>query len=60
MRPDLDGGAIMEILGVPPGPVVGQAYKYLLNLRIDEGPLGPERAREALLAWWADQGGPPV
>jgi poly(A) polymerase len=53
MRPDLDGGQIMEILGVPPGPVVGQAYKYLLNLRIDEGPLGPDRAREALLAWQA-------
>jgi poly(A) polymerase len=60
MRPDLDGSQIMEILDVPPGPVVGQAYKFLLNLRIDEGPLGPERAREALLAWWADQGGAPA
>ncbi|MBA3527894.1 MAG: HD domain-containing protein, partial [Propionibacteriaceae bacterium] len=55
MRPDLDGSQIMEILQVPPGPVVGQAYKYLLNLRIEEGPLGPDRARTALLAWWADQ-----
>ena len=53
MRPDLDGGQIMEILQVPPGPVVGQAYKYLLNLRIDEGLLGPERARARLLEWWA-------
>ncbi len=53
LRPDLDGGQIMAILGVPPGPVIGQAYKVLLNLRIDEGPVGPERAREALLAWWA-------
>jgi poly(A) polymerase len=53
MRPDLDGGQIMEILQIPPGPLVGQAYKHLLNLRIDEGPLGPERARSALLAWWA-------
>jgi poly(A) polymerase len=60
LRPDLDGGQIMEILQVPPGPVVGQAYKYLLNLRIDEGPLGPDRAREALLDWWRDRqpGGP--
>jgi poly(A) polymerase len=53
MRPDLDGGQIMEILQVPPGPVVGQAYKHLLNLRIDQGPLGPDRAREELLSWWA-------
>jgi poly(A) polymerase len=60
MRPDLDGSEIMAILDVPPGPVVGQAYKFLLNLRIDEGPLGPDRAREALLAWWADQGGAPA
>jgi poly(A) polymerase len=55
MRPDLDGSEIMEVLQVPPGPVVGRAYKYLLNLRIDEGPLGPERARERLLEWWAAQ-----
>jgi poly(A) polymerase len=55
MRPDLDGSEIMEILQVPPGPVVGQAYKYLLNLRIDEGPLGRERARERLLEWWAER-----
>ncbi len=54
MRPDLDGSQIMEILNVPPGPIVGQAYKYLLNLRIDEGPIGPERAREELLAWYAE------
>ncbi|HEX8510192.1 MAG TPA: CCA tRNA nucleotidyltransferase [Propionibacteriaceae bacterium] len=53
MRPDLDGSQIMGILAVPPGPVVGQAYKHLLNLRIDNGPLGPERAREELLSWWA-------
>ena len=56
LRPELDGSQIMAILQVPPGPVVGQAYKFLLNLRIDEGPLGPDRAREALLAWWADRG----
>ena len=55
MRPDLDGTQIMEILGVAPGPVVGQAYKFLLEKRIDEGPLGEERAREVLLDWWAQR-----
>lgn len=53
MRPDLDGAAIMEILQIPPGREVGEAYKYLLELRIDNGPLGPERAKEELLKWWA-------
>lgn len=52
IRPDLDGTAIMEILGLRPGPEVGAAYKYLLDRRMEEGPLGPERAREELLAWW--------
>lgn len=55
MRPDLDGNQIMETLGIPPGPAVGEAYKYLLELRIDNGPLGADKAREALLAWWADR-----
>ena len=52
MRPDLDGRQIMEILQIPPGRVVGRAYAYLLERRIDEGPLGPDRARAELLAWW--------
>ena len=55
MRPDLDGTQIMEILGIGPGPAVGQAYKFLLEKRIDEGPLGEEAAREALLAWWGQR-----
>jgi len=55
LRPDLDGNQIMEILGVGPSRVVGQAYAFLLELRIDRGPLGPDRAREELLAWWAQQ-----
>jgi poly(A) polymerase len=55
MRPDLDGQQIMEILGIKPGPVVGRAYKYLLNRRIEEGPLGPDKAREELLTWWSSQ-----
>ena len=45
----------MEILGIPEGRDVGRAYAYLLERRMDEGPLGEERAREELLAWWADQ-----
>ena len=55
MRPDLDGNQIMEILGVGPGREVGEAYRHLLELRMDEGPLGEERAREELLAWWAQR-----
>ena len=55
MRPDLDGTQIMATLGVGPGPVVGRAYRYLLDQRIERGPLGEDAAREALLAWWADQ-----
>ena len=53
IRPDLDGRAIMTILQVPPGPVVGQAYQFLLDLRLDRGPMSEEMATEALLAWWA-------
>jgi len=52
IRPDLDGTQIMEILGVPPGPVVGQAYKHLLALRMERGPLGEESATAELEAWW--------
>ncbi|HEY0239128.1 MAG TPA: CCA tRNA nucleotidyltransferase [Friedmanniella sp.] len=55
MRPDLDGNQIMEALGIGPGRVVGQAYAYLLERRIDEGPLGPDRARDELRSWWAQQ-----
>lgn len=55
LRPDLDGTQIMAVLGIGPGPAVGRAYKYLLEKRIDEGPLGEQAAREALLAWWAQQ-----
>ncbi|NLI17343.1 MAG: CCA tRNA nucleotidyltransferase [Actinomycetales bacterium] len=58
IRPELDGQQIMEILGVPQGPLVGRAYKFLLDLRLDEGPIGAEAARERLLAWWAEQQGP--
>lgn len=53
IRPDLDGKQIMQILDLKPGPVVGQAHKFLLELRMEHGPLGEDRAREELLAWWA-------
>jgi len=52
IRPDLDGNQIMEILGIGAGREVGEAYKFLMELRMDEGPLGEDRAREALLTWW--------
>ncbi|MDM4762336.1 CCA tRNA nucleotidyltransferase [Galbitalea sp. SE-J8] len=55
LRPDLDGEQIMAILGVPPGPVVGRAYRFLLELRLDEGPLGAEEAERRLRAWAATQ-----
>jgi poly(A) polymerase len=55
VRPDLDGARIMAILGLKPGPVVGRAYKFLLEERMEHGPLQPEDAEARLLAWWAQQ-----
>ena len=55
VRPDLDGEQIMAALGVPPGPVVGRAYRYLLELRMERGPLGEDVARSELDRWWAEQ-----
>lgn len=54
IRPDLDGEEIMAILGIKPGPQVGQAYKFLLNMRLDEGALGKDEATARLKAWAAD------
>jgi poly(A) polymerase len=56
IRPDLDGVEIMKILGIAPGPLVGKARSYLLELRIEHGPLGTERATQELLAWAAGEG----
>jgi len=53
IRPDLDGRQIMEILGIPPGREVGEAYSFLLDLRLDRGPMDPDMAEQALRAWWA-------
>ena len=55
IRPDLDGTQVMARLGIPPGPVVGQALAFLLDLRLDEGPLGEEEAGRRLDAWWAER-----
>ena len=55
VRPDLDGQQIMDILGLTPGPEVGEAYRFLLELRLDAGPLGPDEATERLRAWWASR-----
>jgi poly(A) polymerase len=57
IRPELDGNEVMARLGVKPGPVVGQALDFLLELRLEEGPLGPEEAGRRLDAWWAAQKG---
>ena len=52
IRPDLDGLAIMEILQISPSPLVGKAYKYLLDLRMEQGPLGADLAEVELRKWW--------
>lgn len=56
MRPELDGNQIQQILGIDPGREVGQAYRFLLDLRLDEGVLGPEAAELRLREWWAARG----
>ena len=55
IRPDLDGAQIMEHLGIGPGREVGEALTYLLEIRLDEGPLGTEEATARLDAWWAER-----
>jgi len=55
IRPDLDGNQIMAHLGIPPGPAVGQAWKFLYELRLEEGPLGEEEAKRRLDAWWSSR-----
>jgi poly(A) polymerase len=55
IRPDLDGTQIMEILDIPQGRDVGAAYRFLLELRLDEGPHAYDDAKAALIAWWADR-----
>ncbi|MBS6072972.1 MAG: CCA tRNA nucleotidyltransferase [Actinomyces urogenitalis] len=56
IRPDLDGQQIMAELRIEPGPVVGQAYRFLMDLRMEKGPMGEDLARQALHSWWAARG----
>jgi poly(A) polymerase len=60
IRPDIDGNRVMELLGIKPGPIVGEALSMLLEARLDEGPLGQAEAERRLLAWWAERGGRPA
>jgi poly(A) polymerase len=55
IRPDIDGRAVMAHLGIPPGPVVGEALAMLLDARLEDGPLGEEEALRRLDAWWANR-----
>ncbi|TQL49424.1 CCA tRNA nucleotidyltransferase [Ornithinicoccus hortensis] len=55
VRPELNGNEIAEVLGIPPGPVLGRAYKHLLAVRLDQGPIGREAAESELRRWWEEQ-----
>ena len=57
IRPDLDGNEIMRLLDLAPGPLVGAAYRHLLALRMEHGPLGRDRAEQELRDWYAQQSG---
>jgi len=56
IRPELDGNRIQEVLGISPGREVGEAYRFLLDLRLDEGVLGDDVAEQRLREWWASRG----
>lgn len=56
VRPDLNGNEIMELLGIPPGPMVGRAWRHLKDLRLERGPLSREEAEAELLRWAREQG----
>ncbi len=60
VRPDLDGNEIMAILDIPAGPQVGEAWRYLKELRLDRGPLSHDEAVEELKKWWNAKGEPTV
>ncbi len=56
LRPDLNGAQIMEILGIGPGREVGEAYKFLMELRLDQGPQSQQSAEQQLVHWWSERG----
>ncbi len=55
VRPDLDGNEIMQLLGIPAGPQVGEAWRYLKELRLDRGPMSRDEATAELLSWWSSR-----
>ena len=55
MRPPLDGRQVMEVLGLEPGPKIGEALAYLMELRLEQGPIPRDEAIELLKAWFADR-----
>jgi poly(A) polymerase len=55
IRPDLDGAQVMKLLGIKPSATVGRALDFLLELRLENGPLGEVRATEELLNWWSKE-----
>lgn len=60
VRPDLDGNEIMQLLNIPAGPEVGEAWRYLKELRLERGPLSHDDAVAELLKWWKSRGRPRV
>ena len=54
IRPDLDGNEIMELLGLEPGPMIGRAYKHMLEYRLDNGPVDHDVAVEELKRWYSE------
>jgi len=57
IRPDLDGAEVMQLLSIKPGAEVGRALDFLMELRMDQGPLGKEKATELLMQWWSTRNG---
>jgi poly(A) polymerase len=60
IRPELDGRAVMDHLGLAPGREVGEALEFLLEIRLDEGPIGVEESKARLDAWWARRNAEPA
>jgi poly(A) polymerase len=54
LRPEIDGQKVMELLGVPAGPIVGAALEFLMDIRLEEGLLGDEAATARLMQWWKE------
>jgi poly(A) polymerase len=55
LRPELDGNQVMELLGLSPGPEVGEAMRWLLEVRLDDGLLGEEEVTRRLREWWSSR-----